>query len=510
MIEADRSDTPVVTPPRDLAPKHQTLDLINKLTYALKEEEIVYCHWKSNNELDRSARGENDLDILVRRADAGRFTQVVSQLGFKQAEAPSSQAMPAVLDYYGYDEPSGRFVHLHVHYQLIVGHDATKNYRLPIERPYLDSTTQLGVFPTPKEEYEFVVFVIRMVMKHSMWDAILLGHGRLSVAERREFAELQQKVDEEQVEQVLKEHLSSVSPGVFHSCTQALEPRCSLWSRVLAGRGLRKALRPHARRARFVDTWLKFFRRFTGIVQRRLLKRVPKRRLASGGAMIAITGGDGSGKTTALEGLSAWLSQNFEVRTIHFGKPRWSLTTLLVRSALRLGRSLGLYPYVSESSVLYSDSDNAENGFPGYPLLIRLVCTARDRSLAYQKVRRSVTRGALVLADRFPFSRSDLMDAPHVERLVMPNQVNWLIGRLIKLEASYYEAILWPELLVVLGLDPETAVRRKTDEAAAYVRARSNEIAAFDWRNTPARVIDASQSRSQVLSRLKALVWSEL
>ena len=489
---------------------HQTLKLIRRLARALEEEKIVYCHWKSNNALDRSARGENDLDLLVRRADEARFARAASGLGFKQAHAPRTQAMPAVLDYYGYDEGAQRFVHLHVHYQLIVGHDATKNYRLPIERQYLESATRNAFFNTPSPEFEFVVLVIRMITKHSTWDTILLGHGTLQASERQELVDLQGQVDREEVRRIVKEHLPFISPPVFALCAQALAPRAPFRRRLKAGRVLLRALRPHTRRARTVDISLKFLRHVTGGIRRRVLRRVPKRRLASGGAIVAITGGDGSGKTTALDGLSAWLSRDFDVRKVHFGKPGWSLTTILVRGALRVGRSLGLSPYVSETAVLYSDNADSDDRFPGRALLVRLVCTARDRYLVYLKARRFVTGGGLVLADRFPFSRSNHMDGPHVERLVGPNRAGWLVKRLIQLEASYYRSILWPEILVVLELDPEIAVRRKTDEPSAYVRARSQETAAVDWRSTPARVIDASQSREDVLSRLKSLIWSEL
>ncbi|MDH3255882.1 MAG: hypothetical protein OEM62_12870, partial [Acidobacteriota bacterium] len=251
-------------------------------------------------------------------------------------------------------------------------------------------------------------------------------------------------------------------------------------------------------------------RRVTGGIQRRVLDGVPKRRLASGGAMIAITGGDGSGKTTALAGLSAWISRDFDLRTLHFGKPRWSLTTLLARGALRVGRSIGLCPYVAESSVLFSNSNDSDQAFPGYALLIRLVCTARDRYLTYLEARRFVTRGGLILADRFPIFRSDFMDGPHVERLVGPNRASWLVKRLIQLEVSYYRSILWPEILVLLALDPEIAVSRKMDEPPAYVRARSLETAAIEWQSTPARVVDASQAPEVVLSQLKMLIWSEI
>ena len=47
--------------------------------------------------------------------------------------------------------------------------------------------------------------------------------------------------------------------------------------------------------------------------------------------MITIVGGDGSGKSTAVDGLYEWLAPEFDTTRVHMGKPRWSLLTVAVR-----------------------------------------------------------------------------------------------------------------------------------------------------------------------------------
>jgi len=42
------------------------------------------------------------------------------------------------------------------------------------------------------------------------------------------------------------------------------------------------------------------------------------------------------------------------------------------------------------------------------------------------------------------------------------------------------------------------------------VRERSTEIWELNWEHTDAHMIDASQSKTDVLTELKALIWSEL
>ncbi len=122
------------------------LRLVHRLCQNLDAENVSYCHWKSNIALDRSATGDNDLDLLISRADMQRFVQILHLLGFKEARAPLEQQLPGVLDYYGYDSEADKFAHVHAHYQLVLGHDRTKNYRLPIEEPFLASATQGWAF----------------------------------------------------------------------------------------------------------------------------------------------------------------------------------------------------------------------------------------------------------------------------------------------------------------------------------------------------------------------------
>ncbi len=102
------------------------------------------------------------------------------------------------------------------------------------------------------------------------------------------------------------------------------------------------------------------------------------------------------------------------------------------------------------------------------------------------------------------------MDGSLVSQMANAKRTNWLIDFLMRLEKKYYQQLVLPELLIVLKVHPETAVRRKPEEDAASVRARSAEIWELDWGDTPAHFIDASRPRAEVLSELKALIWSEL
>jgi hypothetical protein len=114
------------------------------------------------------------------------------------------------------------------------------------------------------------------------------------------------------------------------------------------------------------------------------------------------------------------------------------------------------------------------------------------------------------IAPAFPLPQVKVMDGPQVERVAKNIKTNGLTKFLARLEKRYYRHIMMPDLLIVLRADPEISVRRKTDEPPDSVRTRATEIWNLDWHATPAYVIDASRAKTEVLSDLKALIWSAL
>lgn len=429
------------------------LPLIEKLSKALESEGVLYCHWKSNAFLAGAAQGEDDLDLLISPSSRQLFLEILHRLGFREALAPKgSTRIPGILSYYGYDETAGRLIHVHVHYKLILGHDMTKNYHLPIESVYLKSAFQGDFFRIPAPEIEWAVFVIRMILKYSTWNAILSGQGKLPSRERQEMEDLQRMATREQVGQVLTKHLPFLELALFDECVRSLQPRCSFWIRFKTGHRLQKALRGCRLRPRWIDIWLQTWRRLSMAVKRRVFSDRLSKRMKNGGLLVAFVGGDGAGKTTVIEGISAWLSPPFALMRIHLGKPSWSGMTVLVRGILKVGRILGLWPF---SKVPYDFTDEKNPGsFPGYPSLIREVCTARDRYLLYIKARKQADKGIFVVCDRFPLPRVISVDGPQIERMTETLPGHRFARLLGKFEKKYYQSILLPDLLFVLRGGP--------------------------------------------------------
>ena len=261
------------------------LPLVTALSEALAAAQVAYCHWKSNDALDRAVSGESDLDLLVDHRDAGRFTAVIRDLGFRDARSPSIKQVPGVFHAYGLDEPSGKLVHIHAHYRLVLGDDTTKNYRLPIEDAYLGSVDRAGglALPTPTPAFELVVFVVRMVLKHSTWDALVSHKGRLARSEALELDFLMQRADLEQVRAIVREHLGFIGADLWDRCRRCVEGEARGWVRIRTAHQLERALAPHARRRPGPDAMVRLWRRARIMVRRHVLHRPqPEDRLEGG------------------------------------------------------------------------------------------------------------------------------------------------------------------------------------------------------------------------------------
>ena len=470
------------------------LAVVRELLRKLDEYDVTYCHWKSTAFLHRSLRGENDLDLLVHRDDANHFAQVLHGLGFKHARVRKDE-VPGIADFYGYDPDADVVVHVHAHYRLVIGDDLTKNYRLPLEGVLLETRTRGGGLPVPAPETELFLLLIRLVVKHCTWDAVLLRRSRIPPAAREELSFLRARADDAKLRAIARDELPRVNDVLLAECVHALEPDADLRRRVRAGSLLTRALRPYARRPRTVDVGLKVGRFVASGTRRRLGVHPSRRRLVGGGPLIAVVGSDGAGKSTLVNGLEIWLERYLAVRSVHLGRPPRSWSTWAIRAALKATSSV--------SSVW--DAASAKRALR----MLLATSIARDRQLAYTSALRGVLAGEVVVCDRFPLRELTLMDGPRVEGWAGDRRGR-LFRRLVELERRYYDCFTAPDLLIALDVKLETAASRRSDEDGDLLRARWEDVARIDWEGLGAHVFDAQEDAEIVLAHAKRLVWARL
>lgn len=476
--------------------------LVQQLGQALREAGVAYCQWKGHARQHRWASGEGDIDLLVDPASAPAFTEVLGRLGFHPALAPPEEQIPGVESFFGYDPRLARLLHVHAHYRLVVGRAWATHYRLPIEQPLLATAVERSPFPIPTPHVELIVFVLRTLLGRSLRQELGKEGAHWLEGIQGQLRSLAAHADRPTVHELLGRHLGCVEPALFDACLSSLRSGFSPWHRALLRRRLSKRLRAFARRPPLADTIRRLTRRLVTL-NGRLAGPLRGKRLARGGTTIALLGGDGSGKSTCAAELYRWLAPNFATMTAHLGRPPRSVFTLVVGALLKVRNAL-------RRSAARDDPDGDPSVFPGYLALLRHVCTARDRYRLYAKVRRFATAGGLVLAERYPIAQNQPLVGPCIRGFVAlaPNRRLALLLR--SAEEWYYRQILPPDLVVVLRVEPEVAVRRKTTEPPDYVRRRARIIWDVDWSATRARVVDAGRPLVEVVTELKTIVWSAL
>ena len=412
--------------------------------------------------------------------------------GYKFLRGKGRLDIPGIEDFFGLDLETGKIFHIHAHYQLVVGHDSVKNIRLPVEDCYIQSSTfkNGSVLPTPAIEMEFIVFVIRMCLKFTILGYII-GNRELKGSALNEFKDLKGAVNNEHLDITLKEKFPFIDKRRFNICLDSLKEKKSILLKYQAYTKIKKDLYCMNRYSRLYEILMRLRLRLTMFSHRMSTERV----VLSGGSLVAIIGGDGSGKSTLIRSLSEWIDPYFFTKKMHFGKPKRRISSRTFNLFLKFFYILGM--------------EKLKEGDNGCFTMLNNVLYTRDRFYAYKKMINLSTNGAIVLSDRYNLSGLKTMDGSSFD--VKGGHENSLLTSFFSnIEKYYLSKIVGPELAIYLEVDVEEAVKRKTDEESHYVRIRNTEIKGSKWVKSFAVTIDANQSAECVLKESKLLLWNQI
>ena len=495
------------------------LALIVALLDELRRRKIRYCHWKSTAGLERALQGRTDLDLLVDRAHADAFGIAIREIGFKPFISHETRRYPAVEDHIGHDETSGRLVHLHVYYQLILGEHYTKNHRLPLERAFLDGARDFDGIQVPPPVLELTVLGLRTLLKYRDADALkdLLRLGRrggIPPDARVELESLRSQVSDVELRDAMAMHLPAVPHGLLPDLLAVLardrrDARALRRLRGQARAGLRGFERLSRRQAAWTYARARFSRSWPLRPLLRGLSRSDLRRKAplGGGLTIALVGPDGAGKSTIVAELTEWLAWRLNLRVFYLGSAQPSRRTRTLRSLSRAARA----------------ADRRLGRMPGGPLVTRVadalaaaryLADADDRASRVQAGRSLAARGAVILFDRFPLPGvrvgDRLMDGPRIPTLASAGSSR-LLRRLASRERAIYDRIAPPDHIIQLAVSPAVALGRKGNRSPETVEAKSRSLAEADLAAfAPLTRIDAEQPLEAVIAAVKASVWKLL
>lgn len=511
------SDATLQNAPGQKIPLAAALALFDNLS----QGGVRYCHWKSNLRLDHALAGKTDLDLLVDPAQGHMFRQTLAAHNVKPVLAAPGKEYPGVENYLGFDRASGQMFHLHVHYQLVLGEQFVKNYRLPLERYLLDSAQLRSGVPVPAPEWELSILAVRALLKYrdrdGIKDMLKVRTPGLPDYILAEIYELLAQTSLERVERAFVEvgHILPARAIVEFLRTVTAHPR-SGWRFLQLRNQVRRSLRPYQRFNRaqaaaiYFREMLRRDRRFARFRHGR------KARSVAGGRALALVGADGAGKSTLCDELYRWLSWKLEVHRYYLGSKQPSRRSRVLYLLFRMARRTHseLVPRLGEGNPLVRTVAGVR----------QTLLHAHQLSIGWDRYRRTV-RGAraaadgfLVIYDRFPLAPQ--LDGPKIHLDAMHDGTGlgrWLARRFAQVERRIYRTMRPPDALLVLDVDPDVSLQRKPDHDRAAVESKSIAIRALvegmaresatGVRFPNVLCVDANQPYADVVRQMKDEVW---
>jgi thymidylate kinase len=513
-------------PATELAGTSRALNVIRALLDRLRDDTIPYCHWKSNEHLDLSLIGESDLDILVARNEAQRFSRVVAELGFKRFIVKPGLGYPGIEDYIGFDQATGALTHLHVHYQLTLGEKFLKGHRLPWEDAVLSTRVLDPVHDAFVSDtgVEALLLLTRAAMKLRTRDMLFAAAGAayVSGSQLRELRWLAARVEHGRL-------LAIARPLVGDDAARHLP-------QMLAGppptirqlRAFRRAARPRWSEHRMygpgealLRRWQREVAKVLSVARTRLrgaALRSSTRTAPQGGLLVAIVGADGAGKSTVTQEIASWLSREVAVLPLYGGSGTGpaSLTRRLLQlvaaAARRIRRQTRRDNDNGNTAPPSATAPEPARGARSLAYAAWALSLARERRRAAKRARRARDRGMVVIADRYPQRQfGGLNDGPklwgfrtHSRRLL-----RWAAAR----EEDAYAEVerLAPDVVIKLLLPATVALRRKPDTPVEQLKRKIQIVSALRYPpGTRVVEIDATRPLQEVVLRTKQAVWHAL
>jgi len=481
---------------------------ISVFFYTLNSVGIDYCHWKSNSALDRTFDGLNDIDLLVKREQYFLIQQTIFSLGFKRVLAPWFKNYTAVENFIA-NTKNGALIHLHLHYQLILGEKNIKGYHLPYETELINRSTvcHRGA-KIPKKEDELVILVSRIFLKFGFVSILKKIFGMEKTYFPRhiidEFSYLQKELNDWEVEKVRKQVLPSLGIQVIYNCVNSLD-KFSLLQIHKAKKQIKKDFRLYNRYSKSLALTKSYL---IALIRRVLvlgvcapnLKKVPE----TGGIAIALMGIDGAGKSTVIKELYSWLKPHFKVSSVYLGSGDGKKTLIL-----------SLFNHLID--IIRGDREEKKNsnkkGKQGFVIIliksIRVYLQVLHKRKTLNKSVKKRNQGYVIIYDRFPqkYYRG-INDGPKSiksKMFISRNIYNW--------EVEQYELFdkQKPDLMLYLQIPATLSVSRKSEnEIERMIEKKKILDELFNNEGDNKIVIDASLPLEDVLLKVKSAIWQRI
>jgi len=413
------------------------LEKFNKLKILLAEldvQDIAYVSWKNNHQLRSVMSGNGDIDLFVPLDNRSKFTTVCRNQGWIEVVNPISRHS-CIAHFYGLGKNCEVF-HVHVYFKLITGETWIKEYSIPFDTWLIASRVwdvehDLWVVNNASQAY---LFLVRHLIKCGSISGRILYKRELTSYEE-EWKACSHNLTPENIQGPIDISSYLATTGAFGEKLELPKISSAVFFRLSFLRFLRyRLLSLPLRRA------LSFLVRLANKV---FLKR--KKSLPNLGLTVAISGVDGSGKTTMLQEVDKVFGQFLTINRFHLGRPQGKLIEFIWRI---LGNK-------SENSTMPGCYDIITPSSKGRAINGAILALLRLRKARLVVNRASL--GGLMLIDRWPTDEVGKMDGP---RVILGANSGWIQHMCKRIEKWVYASIPQVDICYFFVVPIEVATER--------------------------------------------------
>lgn len=467
-----------------------------KLLKAFSDDEVRAIVWKNFCEIDDALEAKTDLDLFIPESDWRSARVILLSFGFIEAKNYVVNH-PGVYHYFGLD--GDKVVHLNIYTRLITGESQTKLYDLPLINEMIQTSGNhfhdriLTAAPNISLHLFLIRYFIKICSIPSLFRYVLDRsdyHAEADIIEKR----LCRDIDIQSIE----------TGGLETKKMLAVYRNRHFLQHIFFGFRVKMCLRAYSRKGPLTSALYRYQQVLIRLNNKLFLKR--KKRPAHRGAVIALTGLDGAGKSTSVKLLHSFFCKHFDCVTLHVGRPSPVLLTLPIRFALKL-RSFAKSLKTKNNRLKKENDVKADSSIIAS---LRYLALAVERYKAMQFALRESTKGKIVVIDRYPSQSLHKMDGPRIQSSGRKN----LIAYMSRLERWYYESMAMADLLLILQVPVDVALSRnrtrvkKDKETDEEIVSRHSENRDLKYKALSVKNIDMNRPCEITMLDIKRHAWA--
>ncbi len=494
------------------------LTIAKKIFDEWNKKNVKYCHWKSNEHLLDGLNGVTDVDVLVSINDKVRCESILKDVGYRRFISQAGSRYTNVGEWLGFDEQTGKLIHIHLHYELITGTKHVKEYIFPwsnlaLDTRIMDKKTNVCVV---SPNLEIIILYTRIVLKAARNKELLISGDYF-----KEIAYLKQRIDSEKVKGLCSYLFNTHGEAIFNLINKEVPTKQDLIS-------LRKIVRKELKNCKKMNKVQAFLKhkyfRYT-IKMKKVLNLyfsktfILKKMVSNNGFSVCFIGADGSGKSTLSNEIEKWLSWKIESKKFYLGSGDQynSLFKILLKCVNKIRKQPNKSQEDGNNTDEIKEKKSKKINIVRYISIVsysyELVRIAKNKLKTLKKINDYQKRGGIAILDRFPQMQYEgIYDGP---KIVVKYQ-NYLglpiIKRLARREKKILEkAIVYsPTIVFKLKLPPSVSISRKPDHDLDEIKAKAEITDNLVFERSTVYNIDATQPYQNELLEVKREIWKKI